>query len=148
MKFSALLTYLFFCFSNSSTAQTCNGSLGDPVVNETFGSGGGYQLASYQTSYQAVGGCPDNSGGTYTLGSFLFGCGPHTWVQMIGDHTRDENGNYMLVNAASTPGTVYMDTAKNLCGNTNYQFGVWFTERDDGKRLRRKSRITKSQISK
>src|SRR5678815_3677592 len=97
MKFSALLTYLFFLISYSSTAQVCNGSLGDPVVNETFGAGGGYQLASYKTSYQFVGGCPD------------------------------ENGNYMLVNAASTPGTVYMDTAKNLCGNTNYQFGVWFT---------------------
>jgi len=131
MKFSALLTYLFFCFSYSSTAQVCNGSLGDAVVNETFGAGGGYQLASYKTTFQAVGGCPDNNGnnlgGFYTLSSFLFGCGPHSWVQMIGDHTRDANGNYMLVNAASTPGTVYMDTAKNLCGNTQYQFGVWFT---------------------
>ena len=44
MKFSALLTYLFVCFSYSSTAQVCNGSLGDPVVNETFGAGGGYSL--------------------------------------------------------------------------------------------------------
>jgi len=127
MKFSALLTYLLLLFFYSSTAQVCNGSLGDPVVNETFGAGGGYQVAEYKTSFQAVGGCPDNTGGTYTLSSFLFGCGPHTWVQMIGDHTRDMNGNYMLVNAASTPGIVYMDTAKNLCSNTTYQFGVWFT---------------------
>jgi len=127
MKFSALLLCLLFFISYSSKAQVCNGSLGDPVVNETFGSGGGYQLAPYKTSFQAVGGCPDNVGGTYTLSSFLFGCGPHTWVQMVGDHTRDEKGNYMLVNAASTPGTVYMDTAKNLCSNTTYQFGVWFT---------------------
>ena len=126
MKFSALLTYLFFCLSYSSTAQVCNGSLGDPVVNETFGAKG-YQLAAYKTSYQGVGGCPDNMGGTYTLSNFLFGCGPHSWVQMTGDHTGDENGNYMLVNAANTPGTVYMDTAKNLCGSTNYQFGIWFT---------------------
>ena len=127
MKFSALLTYLFFLISYSSTAQVCNGSLGDPVVNETFGVGGGYQLPSYKTSFKPVGGCPDNVGGTYTLSSFLFGCGPHSWVQMIGDHTRDMNGNYMLVNAASTPGTVYMDTTNNLCENTTYQFGVWFT---------------------
>src|SRR5215470_11678630 len=127
MKFSALLTCLFFCFSPSSTAQVCNGSLGDPVVNETFGAGGGYQIPSYKTSYTAVGGCPDNKGGTYTLASFLFGCGPNTWVQMIGDHTRDMDGNYMLVNAESTPGTVYTDTAKTLCPNTTYQFGVWFT---------------------
>jgi gliding motility-associated-like protein len=127
MKFSALLTYLFLCFSYSSTAQVCNGSLGDPVVNETFGAGGGYQIPSYKTSYTAVGGCPDNAGGTYTLASFLFGCGPNSWVQMIGDHTRDMDGNYMLVNASNKPGTVYTDTAKNLCGNTQYQFGIWFT---------------------
>ena len=131
MKFSALLTCVFFCFCYSSTAQVCNGSLGDPVVNETFGQEEVTSLHHTKPPYQFVGGCPDNNGnnlgGFYTLGSFLFGCGPHSWVQMIGDHTRDENGNYMLVNAASTPGTVYMDTAKNLCSNTNYQFGVWFT---------------------
>jgi hypothetical protein len=33
----------------------------------------------------------------------------------------------MLVNAANANGTVYMDTAKNLCSNTTYQFGIWFT---------------------
>ena len=59
MKFSALLTYLFFCICYSSTAQVCNGSLGDPALKETFGAGGGYQLASYKTSYQFVGGCPE-----------------------------------------------------------------------------------------
>ena len=127
MKFSALLTYLFLYFSYSSTAQQCNGSLGDPVVKETFGAGAGYQIPSYKTAYKAVGGCPDNVGGTYTLASFLFGCGPHSWAQMIGDHTRDMDGNYMLVNSASSPGLIYGDTAKNLCGNTQYQFGVWFT---------------------
>jgi hypothetical protein len=54
MKFSALLTYLFLCFCYSSTAQVCNGSLGDPVVNETFGAGGGYQLATYKTTFQLL----------------------------------------------------------------------------------------------
>ncbi|HLG40844.1 MAG TPA: hypothetical protein VI461_14290, partial [Chitinophagaceae bacterium] len=126
MKFLPLLTYLFFGFTYSSSAQVCNGSLGDPVINETFGTRG-YQLAPYKTTYQLVGGCP-NSMGTYTLSGFLFGCGPRSWVQMVGDHTpNDSEGNYMLVNAASTPGTVYMDTAKNLCGNTVYQFGIWAT---------------------
>ena len=129
MKFSALLTYLFFCLSYSSTAQVCNGSLGDPVVNETFGA---KEVISLQhtkphTRGLAVALIIMVYWATYTLSNFLFGCGPHSWVQMVGDHTGDANGNYMLVNAASTPGTVYMDTAKNLCGSTNYQFGVWFT---------------------
>ena len=124
MKTILLFLGVLTCFAGK--AQLCTGSLGDPVVNETFGAGGGYQLGN-KTSYKFVGGCPDNEGGTYTLSSFLFGCGPHTWVQMIGDHTRDMDGNYMLVNGASTPGTIYMDTAKTLCSNTTYQFGVWFT---------------------
>src|SRR6266487_7056595 len=33
----------------------------------------------------------------------------------------------MLVNAENESGNVYMDTAKELCGNTVYQFGVWVT---------------------
>ncbi len=110
--------------SLQASAQLCTGSLGDPVFNETFGTSG-YMLPASKTSYQFMEGCP--SKGTYTLSSFLFGCGPRTWVQMVGDHTGDHNGNYMLVNAESTPGTVYQSTINNLCSNTVYQFGVWFT---------------------
>src|SRR6185503_1617126 len=125
MRFLVLSIYLFLSFSYSSNAQ-CNGSLGDPVINETFGTRG-YLLAPYKTTYHLVNGCP-NTAGTYTLSGFLFGCGPRSWVQMVGDHTPDDSeANYMLVNAASTPGTVYMDTAKNLCPNTVYQFGMWVT---------------------
>ena len=120
-----LCFFLFFSL-NKINGQTCNGSLGDPVVNQTFGTKG-YRLPAGYTTYQFVGGCP-NSMGTYTIKDFLFGCGPQTWVQMIGDHTpNDLNGNYMLVNASNTPGNVYIDTAENLCSNTVYQFGMWAT---------------------
>jgi len=117
--------FLFFLSTIKTSAQTCT-SLGDPVINQTFGTKG-YRLPPNNTSYQFVGGCP-NSMGTYTLSGFLFGCGPRSWVQMVGDHTiGDSEGNYMLVNGASTPGVVYRDTARNLCGNTVYQFGMWVT---------------------
>ena len=46
---------------------------------------------------------------------------------MIGDHTGDHDGNYMLVNAESTPGIVFTDTANNLCENTNYVFSAWIS---------------------
>ena len=105
-------------------AQLCTGSLGDPVINETFGAGFN-KLPVYKTSFDNVNGCPPK--GAYTLSNFLFGCGNRTWGQMVGDHTGDYNGNYMLVNAESTPGTVYRDTAKGLCSNTFYQFGVYIT---------------------
>ncbi len=109
----------------TAKAQMCAGSLGDPVLNETFGTGG-YQLSPGKTTYTYEGDCP--SKGNYTISGFLFGCGNRTWVQMVGDHTpNDLNGNYMMVNAESTPGIVYMDTVKGLCGNTVYQFGMWVT---------------------
>jgi gliding motility-associated-like protein len=122
----SLFTILILClFSLAAKAQTCAGSLGDPVINETFGTGN-YQLSPDKTTYTYTGGCPSKE--TYTTSGFLFGCGNKTWVQMVGDHTPgDLNGNYMMVNAESTPGIVYKDTAKDLCGNTTYQFGMWVT---------------------
>ena len=109
-------------------SQTCNGSLGDPVLNETFGAGH-VGLDAHKTSFPFVGGCP--SKGTYTISNFIFGCGNNTWVQMTGDHTGDLNGNYMLVNAESQStvehNIVYTDTAKGLCPNTVYQYGMWVT---------------------
>lgn len=55
----------------------------------------------------------------------MLGCGDRTWFLLAGDHTRNESGFYMVVNAESTPGTVYIDTANGLCGNTTYQFSAW-----------------------
>lgn len=122
---------IFFLFVYHVAAQ-CSGSLGDPIINQTFGTNS-YTLPPNHTTFQFVGGCPNNAG-TYTIANFLFGCGPRSWVQMVGDHTpNDNNGNYMLVNAAYTAsnpnnaGIVYQDTAKNLCGNTTYVFGIWVT---------------------
>lgn len=126
MKFSFLFAYLFFCFCHAANAQLCNGNLGDPVINQTFGAGYRFTMPPNATTYDKAGGCPGM--GQYLIGSFIFGCGAdRTWVQEIGDHTRDLNGNYMLVNAESTPGTVYTDTAKNLCENTNYVFAAWIS---------------------
>ena len=126
MKFSILFAYLFFCVSYASNAQLCNGNLGDPVINQTFGASYGFTMPANATTYDKAGGCPGK--GQYLIGSFIFGCGAdRTWLKMIGDHTRDLNGNYMLVSAESTPGIVYTDTAKNLCENTNYVFAAWIS---------------------
>jgi gliding motility-associated-like protein len=120
------LLLLSALLSGYKTNAQCSGSVGDPVMNQTFGTDN-YRLPANATSYQFVGGCP-NTAGTYTINDFLFGCGPNSWVQMVGDHTpNDLNGNYMLVNASNNAGTVYQDTAKSLCGNTTYVFGIWVT---------------------
>ncbi len=126
MKFSFLLACLFFCFSISSKGQLCNGNLGDPIIDMDFGASG-FVMPPGITTYDIAGGCPNR--GEYLIGSFLFGCGgnlnDHSWLPMIGDHTRNLNGNYMLVNAESTAGIVFTDTANNLCDNTNYVFSAW-----------------------
>jgi len=112
---------------NKATAQLCSGNLGDPILNQTFGAKG-FVMPRNMTTFDAVGGCPNK--GQYVISSFLFGCGSnndHSWIKMIGDHTRDLDGNYMLVNAESTPGTVYTDTARNFCDFTNYVFSAWIS---------------------
>jgi gliding motility-associated-like protein len=123
MKFRIIFPALLLC-SVLVQAQLCNNNLGDPIVNVTFGTREKKDIPSV-TSYERVGGCPAK--GKYTINDFLFGCGGY-WVQMTGDHTPgDINGNYMMVNAESTPGIVHQDTATGLCDNMLYQYSAYIT---------------------
>ncbi len=122
----------FFCpvlllFAVSAArAQVCTGSLGDPIFNQTFGNDK-QKLSPFKTDFDFVSGCPPKN--FYTIHNFLFGCGPlgEGWAKTIGDHTGDQNGDYMLVNGESFKGTVYRDTVRDACGSTTYQFGMWAT---------------------
>ena len=114
MKYAFLLTYIVCCFTNKAAAQLCSGSLGDPILNMTFGAQG-FQMPRNMTTFEPTGDCPNK--GQYIVSSFLFGCGSnndHSWIKMIGDHTRDLNGNYMLVNAESTPAPFTQILQKSL----------------------------------
>lgn len=125
MRLAGLYYFFLLLFTAiAAKAQVCTGSLGDPIYLQTFGAGP-YALPPRTTSFPLAGGCPPKQ--TYTIASFLFGCGDRTWVQMVGDHTGDYKGNYMLVNAESQAGLVYGDTIKNACPNTVYQFGFYAT---------------------
>jgi gliding motility-associated-like protein len=122
MKFLTLLIVLLF-YTALIQAQLCNNNLGDPIVKMDFGDDVNPQYPN--TSYTLVGGCPKK--GEYTISGFLFGCGGY-WVQMTGDNTpNDLNGNYMLVDAESTPGVVFQATASNLCENMTYQYSAYIT---------------------
>lgn len=132
MKIFVLCIFLFV-FSFISKAQLCNGSLGDPIVNITFGTTH-TPIPKSATSLTYVGGCPFDTA-TYTIQNMIFGCGEtqtvKSWHPLVGDHTGDENGQYMLVNASwalgvtHEPVIIYSDTAKNLCGNTSYVYTAW-----------------------
>jgi gliding motility-associated-like protein len=110
----------------SAQAQLCTGSLGDPVVNITFGAGNspGPSLKAATTAYTYTSSsCP--SDGSYTVTSSTSGCFPPSWHTVSSDHTGNAKGYFMLVNAAIEPADFYLDTVHNLCGGTTYEFASW-----------------------
>jgi gliding motility-associated-like protein len=110
-----------------SHAQVCTGSLGDPVVDVTFGAGSnpGNPLLAASTTYSFTNStCPMD--GSYTVVNSTSGCFSNSWYNIGEDHTpNDNNGYMMLVNASFNPGDFYVDTVKNLCSNTKYEFAAW-----------------------
>ena len=117
----ALLTY------SAGNAQTCTGSLGDPVVNITFGAGAASAgpLSNNVTSYiYSTDACPKD--GIYTIVSQSQGCFGNTWHTVTQDHTPDDvNGNMMLINASNDPGDFFSQKITGLCGSTTYEFAAY-----------------------
>jgi len=110
----------------SVDAQLCQGSLGDPIVNITFGAGAnpGAPLSAATTTYQYTStDCPND--GFYTVRNSTSACFGDTWHSVAPDHTGDPNGYFMLVNASLQPSAFYVDTVKGLCGGTTYEFAAW-----------------------
>lgn len=117
---------LLFCiFSFWGKAQLCEGSLGDPVVNITFGTDASPSASFLSTNYSVrYSDCPDD--GYYTIESSTANCFGNTWQYLTEDHTpSDVNGRMMVVNASFEPGDFYVDTVKNLCPATTYEFAAW-----------------------
>ena len=123
-KLLTLFVSLYTCFSIH--AQLCNGSLGDPVVNVTFGSDAtrnGPLKAGVTNMKYTASACPND--GEYTITNMSFGCFGNTWHLMVGDHTGDTGGRFMLVNASPDPSEFYVDTVSGLCANTTFEFAAW-----------------------
>ncbi|MBL7702508.1 MAG: gliding motility-associated C-terminal domain-containing protein [Ferruginibacter sp.] len=123
-KFTLIL--IFFSAINICNGQLCLGSLGDPIVNNTFGSGTnpGPPLAAATTTYQySANDCPND--GFYTVRNSTSSCFGNTWHSFNGDHTGNPNGYFMLVNASVQPSAFYLDTVRALCGNTTFEFAAW-----------------------
>ncbi|HVG15478.1 MAG TPA: PKD domain-containing protein [Chitinophagaceae bacterium] len=123
-----VLLFIFIAALSSmhTSAQLCQGSLGDPVVNITFGSGSnpGPALDPGTTSMNFVSNdCPPD--GSYTIQSKTFRCFNNTWHSLNSDHTGDPDGYFMLVNASFQPSDFYVNTVKGLCGGTTYEFAAW-----------------------
>jgi gliding motility-associated-like protein len=118
----SILVTLVLSFPFSVNAQLCSGSLGDPVVNITFGSGGsnsGYTATNAYTYTSSS--CPDD--GFYTITNSTSNCFGNTWHTVSSDHTG--NGAFLLVNATFAPGDFLVTTVNELCPNTTYEFAAW-----------------------
>lgn len=123
--YKLLLLFVIALFISQSVthAQLCTGNLGDPVFNETFGDHFFPPLPKATTVYNYTPGCPKP--GLYTIDHLLYGCEKNTWHLLAGDHTKNVEGNYMLVNGENAAGMVYTAAVANLCGNTTYEFATW-----------------------
>lgn len=128
-----LLKFFFFIIAlflfTYSYSQTCTGSVGDPIVNITFGTGSsqfGPPLPSGTTSSLSYEGANCPSDGNYAITNYTTGCWPSDvkWHTAT-DHTGDKDGYYMLVNASYTPSDFYIKTVSGLCEGTQYQFAAW-----------------------
>lgn len=115
---------IFIIYSSIVKAQICNGSLGDPVINMTFDymTPSPYVPASgYQ--WQLPSSCPGP--GTYTITPYTLECFRLSWHYIYKDHTGNQNGCYMLVNASNDPGDFFVATLWSLCPGTTYEFSAW-----------------------
>jgi len=126
MKFYLLLLASMCVFCTHATAQLCSGSLGDPVINQTFGSGTGPFGPSLKdtTSYTYIADyCPND--GFYTLAHSIGNCFNRAWHVLNQDHTGDPNGYMMIVNASPAPGVFFTYPIHGLCNATTYEFSAW-----------------------
>jgi gliding motility-associated-like protein len=121
-----LYLLLLFLLPDLVQAQLCSGNLGDPIVNITFGGDFTPSRPPRGIEFKPGGGCPKP--GFFSMASLLFGCGDaNSWYLLAGDHTHDQGGKYMVVNAENLSGTLYHDTITGLCGSTPYQFSAFIT---------------------
>jgi gliding motility-associated-like protein len=127
IKSGLLLLIPIILTLQQAVAQICTGSLGDPVVNITFGNGNnpGPSLNAQLPNLGYVShDCPDD--GYYTITNQTQSCFSNSWHTVLSDHTpNDANGYMMLINASLTSGDFYVDTVKGLCSGTTYEFAAW-----------------------
>ncbi len=124
LKTTQLLFFIIGLNIPSVYAQLgfCQGNSGDPIFNETFGTGttNGPQLPAGTTSYTYVNSGPND--GQYTISNTTANFDWH----VTQDHTpNDTNGKCFIVNADFTAGEFFRRNINGLCENTSYEFSAW-----------------------
>ncbi len=138
MRLHILKLFLLLMFASAFTkagaqaSKTCNGSLGDPVISETFGAGAdnpgdGLPIGTTNLIYSRS--CAND--GFYNMVNNTNitqggNCHPEAWQTLYHDHTGNVNGYMMLINASYTPSVFFNTTTPAvLCENTTYEFSAY-----------------------
>lgn len=100
----------------------CPGNTGDPIFEENFGQGitNGPPLPASVTSYTFVN--RDPADGEYTISEDIRQL--NSWHR-ADDHTGNQNGKALIVNASFDSGLFYQIPIKGLCENNSYEFSAF-----------------------
>lgn len=127
MNFKYLFILISFLYFSQLQAQFCNGNLGNPVVNISFGTGLGYGsvLESINTPYTYSSSGP-LAEGQYTVVSSTAELNDPA-LHIIPDHSGSIYGDMMVVNSSSETAKEILYTKKisGLCSDATYQFSAW-----------------------
>lgn len=101
----------------------CEGSLGDPIFHEDFGTGNssGPALPASITNYTYYIGDPEDGG--YTISNRI-GANIDSWHTYLPENTIS-NGRALIVNADFTSGMFYRTRISGLCEETTYEFSAF-----------------------
>src|SRR5476651_96397 len=95
-------------WTTSAYTQICTGSLGAPVINETFGAGTPFSIgpplpSGYTTLKYVDHTCGGEDGEYDIINALGTSCKGGTWQAMSHDHTGDPNGYFMAINSTIEP---------------------------------------------
>ena len=130
--FHLFIIIIFNC-EKIYSQTTCAGSLGDPIINITFGQGlnpgapFSISVPGANTSYVYTAPTGNTASNTIFDGQYsLVNSVPSnpSWLTG-GDHTNNGSGYMAFFNAAPTPGDFYNQTVTGLCAGTTYEFSAW-----------------------
>lgn len=127
---------------NPELCTLCTGSLGDPVLDVTFGSGTGNSPpleiaipgASTTLGYTATSGNPASptpQDGFYTICNNIPNNSNSSWFYGSRDHTGDPNGYMLFENPGYTTGEFFRQRLTTLCGGGKYEFSAWIANAAD-----------------
>ena len=122
-RLSILILCILFTAPLFAQLGFCDGSKGDPIFQEDFGSATGYgsPLGTGVTNYNFV--SQDPQDGEYTISSIL-GRQITSWHSYPSNLT-PSGGRALIVNAGFTSGQFYRTNISGLCENTTYEFSAY-----------------------